>query len=241
MTLKKDVVIVGAGPAGLATAIQLNRYDISCVVVEKNSIGGLLKNANRIENYLGFPEGIAGKALIELIKKQFTKNNIQINFEEAINLDYLNGRFLITSETDHVESEIAVIATGTKPKNITNTVIEKKTNSRIFYEVYDIQDAESKDIAIIGAGDAAFDYALNLSEQNNVTIFNRKDEVKCLPVLKRTVEKDLKIQYLKNRILEMVKFVNDKLELKFSHKKNSESYLFDYLLIAIGREPSLNY
>ncbi|MFC1726893.1 FAD-dependent oxidoreductase, partial [candidate division KSB1 bacterium] len=56
----KDVIIIGAGPAGIAAAIQLRRYNIEPVVFEKNEIGGLLRNAGRIENYPGFPEGVTG-------------------------------------------------------------------------------------------------------------------------------------------------------------------------------------
>ncbi|MBL7092766.1 NAD(P)/FAD-dependent oxidoreductase [candidate division KSB1 bacterium] len=241
MTLKKDVIIVGAGPAGLITAIQLNRFDISCLIVEKNSIGGLLKNANQVENYLGFPEGISGNALIELFKKHISKNDIQIIFEGAVNLDFQEGKFLITTKNYCLESEIAVIATGTKAKEIKNLTENQKAQNRIFYEVYKIQNAESKKIAIIGAGDAAFDYALNLSRQNNVTIFNCKDQEKCLPVLKKRVEENQNIQYLKNRILEKVKFENAKLELGFLCTEKVETYSFNYLLLAIGRKPELSF
>ena len=57
---KEEVIIVGAGPAGLATALQLERYGIKPLVVEKEHLGGLLHNANLVENYPGFPGGIPG-------------------------------------------------------------------------------------------------------------------------------------------------------------------------------------
>ncbi len=241
MTIKKDVVIVGAGPAGLATALQLNRFGINCVVLEKNSIGGLLKNANMVENYLGFPEGISGNELITLFKKQIKKNNIQIIFEGTTNLEYQEGNFLVTTKNNIFTSEIAVLAPGTKPKRIQNPTFEKKNQRRVFYEVSEIQHLKSKEIAIIGAGDAAFDYALNLSRQNTVTIFNRKDEMKCLPVLKKRVEVKQNIQYKKNRTLEKIQLVNNKLELTLFCNEKVESYLFDYILLSIGREPELNF
>ena len=64
----KDIVIIGAGPAGSAAAIQLRRYNLSPLVFEANQIGGLLRNADRIENYPGFSEGIAGQDLVKLLK-----------------------------------------------------------------------------------------------------------------------------------------------------------------------------
>jgi len=239
--IKKDVVIIGAGPAGLAAAIQLNRYNVTFLIIEENSIGGLLKNANKVENYLGFPEGISGNELIELFQKQISKNTIQIIFEKVTDVDYQCGRFLITTKNSKLESRIAVIASGTKPKEIKNLTNDIKTQSKIFYEVYKIQNLNSQEIAIIGAGDAAFDYALNLSRKNNITIFNRKDKEKCLPVLKKLVDKNQNIQYKTNRILKKIKLIDDKLNLNFQFAGQSNTYLFDYLLLAIGREPELDF
>ena len=73
-----SVIIIGAGPAGIACAIQLKRYNIDSIVLEKDEIGGLLKNANLIENYLGFPNGISGKKLVQLINKQVRTSKINI-------------------------------------------------------------------------------------------------------------------------------------------------------------------
>ena len=60
------IAIIGAGPAGIACAIQLIRQGYSPIIFEKGEIGGLLKNANLVENYLGFPGGISGKKLCSL-------------------------------------------------------------------------------------------------------------------------------------------------------------------------------
>jgi thioredoxin reductase len=61
----EKVAIIGAGPAGIATAIQLKRYEIAPIIFEKARIGGLLLNANLVENYPGFPEGISGITLVK--------------------------------------------------------------------------------------------------------------------------------------------------------------------------------
>jgi len=65
--MNDSMAIIGAGPAGLAAAIQLQRYGIQPFIFEEKSIGGLLKNANKIENYLGFPNGISGKEWLNTI------------------------------------------------------------------------------------------------------------------------------------------------------------------------------
>ncbi|MGE5123202.1 MAG: FAD-dependent monooxygenase, partial [Acidobacteriaceae bacterium] len=62
----EQVIIIGAGPAGLAAAIQLKRYGVQTRLFERKKAGGLLHNANLVENYPGFPQGIAGPALVDL-------------------------------------------------------------------------------------------------------------------------------------------------------------------------------
>ena len=64
---REQVVIVGAGPAGIACAVQLRRYGLDPLLLEKDQPGGLLKNAWRIDNYPGYPEGIGGSALVNRI------------------------------------------------------------------------------------------------------------------------------------------------------------------------------
>ena len=67
-----DLIIIGAGPAGTMAAIQLKRYDIPFVLLEKERVGGLLWNANLVENYPGFPAGVSGPKLMLLLNPPTT-------------------------------------------------------------------------------------------------------------------------------------------------------------------------
>ena len=82
------VTVVGAGPAGIAAAIQLTRYGIKPVVFEGNVIGGLVHNANRVENYPGFPKGIHGHHLAELFTEQLVEANIEVQKETVLSIAY---------------------------------------------------------------------------------------------------------------------------------------------------------
>ena len=74
------VTIIGAGPAGLAAAIQLRRFGVTPLVLEGDEIGGLLRNANLVENYPGFPGGISGLALIRLFERQARDISVRVDF-----------------------------------------------------------------------------------------------------------------------------------------------------------------
>lgn len=71
-----DCIIIGAGPAGLIASVQLKRDNFNVMLIEKNAIGGLLKNSNLVENYLGFPNGITGTELVKVFKNQLRSSGL---------------------------------------------------------------------------------------------------------------------------------------------------------------------
>ena len=239
----KDVVIVGAGPAGIATAIQLARYGIRYVLLEQGEVGGLLKNANLVENYPGFPHGISGLDLVGLFKKQLENVGLKVNFERVLEIEYKDKLFFTKTDRRIFKSPFVVIATGTRPKRIPRLTISDDVKKRIFYEIYPIRKTQNKKIAIIGAGDAAFDYALSLSGKNKVTILNRSGQTRCFPLLWSRCMKSKAISYLDNVSLKKIDDYNKKLQLTYTNQSNqNEKQIYaDYVVVAIGRVPCLDF
>ncbi len=157
----ENVAIIGAGPAGVAAAIQLKRYGIEPILFEKEEVGGLLKNANLVENYPGFPRGISGKSLVELFKSQVKSYKIRVVYEQVERLSYNYGEFDIDTSKRKFASKTVIIASGTKPRRI-ESMDKGLKGKHVFYDIYSISKVKGKRIAIIGAGDIAFDYALTL-------------------------------------------------------------------------------
>jgi len=238
----EDVIIIGGGPAGISCGIQLTRYNIEPVIVEKENIGGLLLNANNLENYPGFPKGIKGTELAELLKEHLKGQKIKVLFEEVIELTFNEELFeIITNKTSYF-SKFTVIASGTKPKKFGDCLIPDELVPRVFYEVYPLGALRDKKIAIIGAGDGAFDYALNLEKHNEVIILNRREGSKCIPVLFERVEASSKITYIKNiKVQAITSSPKDTIMLECIIPKGVRNVEVDYLLFAIGRVPCLDF
>jgi thioredoxin reductase len=233
-----SVLIIGAGPAGVSTAIQLKRYGLTPILLEKDRIGGLLWNANKVENYPGFPDGIPGPKLVELFEKQIRRIGIRIIFDEVKNLVFEND-WLVETKQAAYRPDVVVIATGTKPRPLPVT-IQDKVKNRVFTEVWRLLEARKKHIVIVGAGDAAFDYALNLAGRGNtVTILNRNTEVSCLPLLWERASATPAISYRERSSLQLID--SDAVTGRLQLFTDGGSLTADYLLFAIGRESQLDF
>jgi thioredoxin reductase len=238
-----EVLIIGAGPAGLAAAIQLQRYGIAPLVLECAHPGGLLRNANWVENYPGFPGGISGLGLVKAILQQAQAVGVKIISEEVSRLDWNGRHFRAETTAGILRAQYAVIASGTQPQPFTDFALPLRNAERIVYEVADLQDVKGAQIAIVGAGDAAFDYALNLAQRDNqVAILNRGDTLKCLPLLwERSQQQDL-IRYFHHTEIQTVQALPDhQLKLKCHSPAGISHFQVDYLIGAIGRRPQTDF
>jgi len=236
-----NVVIIGAGPAGIAAAIQLKRYGINPLILERRDIGGLLRNAHSVENYPGFPKGIPGPELVALLKQQLDAWGATVCYEEVRELDYEDNVFTVMTAQQERACDIVVLASGTKPRVLTGFNISQEAEKRVVYEVVQLRQTEQKKLAIIGAGDAAFDYALNLSEKNDVTILNRGTATKCIPVLEKRVFEKENIDYKAETQIKSITSHGQKLVLTCSNASSEWDMIVSYLLVAIGREPCLDF
>ncbi len=238
----KEAIIIGGGPAGISCAIQLTRYDIEPLILEKEKLGGLLVNANKVENYPGFPEGIRGEELTELLKEQLERHEINVLFEEVVKLVSNKDIFEVKTNKSLYFSKFVVVASGTKPKEFKEISIPDQLTSKIFYEVYPLINLKNKKIAVVGAGDAAFDYALNLIRDNEVVVLNRSESLNCLPVLLRRVQESTEIDYIKKiKIQGIFPSTGDRVKLECLTPEGSTNIDADFLLFAIGRVPCLDF
>jgi thioredoxin reductase (NADPH) len=237
----EDSVIIGAGPAGLSAALQLRRHGISPLVLEAESPGGLLRNAGIVENYPGFPESIPGPVLADRFVRQALSAGFNIVKRKVDVLHEDNNLFHITADGNILFSRTVIIASGTKPKELTGIKIDDAAEKKIFYEIKSLLHNEGRHFVIVGAGDAAFDYALNLSRKNTVTILNRGSVVKSLPLLQKRAG-DAGITYSPNTtILEISGAADGQVLIKCAGSRKPIALQAHHVIGAVGRDPQMDF
>jgi thioredoxin reductase len=236
------VAIIGAGPAGLTAAIQLKRYGVEPLLLEADAVGGLLRNANLVENYPGFPGGIPGVDLVARFKEQAQVVGVKVTKGEVRHLDYQDGLFHITTGEERYSAHVVVLASGTQPYRFSAVKIAREVDAQVHYEVYPLLDETGKEIAIVGAGDAAFDYALNLARHNHVTVLNRGVERRCLPLLWKRAQREERIRYFERlALVRVLPGVERGMQLICRSPQGQRRFEVDYLIGALGRQPRLGY
>ncbi len=177
---KYDVIIIGAGPAGISASIYLKRANVNCLLLESEAPGGLLNKIHKIENYPGFTDD-TGSILAFRMYSQVESLGIDLKIEKVINIKSTNGSYEVFTKNNVFVSKYIIIATGRTPKKLEVKNSEKYEGKGISYcAVCDGALYRNKDIAIVGGGNTAIDTANYMSNiANKIYIINRSSNLRA--------------------------------------------------------------
>ncbi len=240
-----DVVIVGGGPAGLTAGIYTSRSRLSTILIEKVTIGGQAAITDIIENYPGFPDGINGFELSQLMMQQAEKFGTDIRYEEVeMAWSDENWKFVQTDQNLY-KAKALIVATGASPKKL-GVPGEKEFMGRgvSYCATCDGAFFKGKRVAVIGGGDSAVEEAVYLTRfASEVFIVHRRDKLRATAILQERAKANPKIKFVWNSV---VKEIKGNKSVEGIHLVNrvdgSESFLeVDGVFVFIGLMPETGF
>lgn len=176
-SLEFDYIIIGAGPAGLASAQYAARSGLSTLVLENGAEGGQLMQITELENYPGFFPSISGTDLIEKMVNQTLEFGAKIETVQISSIDKHDNRFTLTSKNKIFKSKCLLVATGAVHRNLQVPGEKEFTGRGVSYcAVCDGPFFKNKNIFVIGGGDSACSEAIYLSKlSEKVTVVHRRE------------------------------------------------------------------
>lgn len=204
-----NVIIVGSGPAGYTAAIYAARANLSPVILTsepkaQQMPGGQLMFTTDVENFPGFPEGVQGPDLMELMKKQALRFETEMIEEDAQEVQFKpGGPFKIRSQSGWHESRAVIIATGATAKWLELPDEGKYRNRGLSAcAVCDGMFFRNQEVMVVGGGDTAMEEALTLAHHAaKVTIVHRRDELRASKIMQERVSTNPKIRFLWNTLI----------------------------------------
>lgn len=195
-----DVVIVGAGPAGLTAGIYASRGRLKTAILERNMAGGQIALTDLVENYPGFPEGISGFDLSQKMKEQAEKFGAEMREIEGVSELHSDpeGCYVIVTDREEIHARAVILAPGVEPRRsgipgeaefIGRGVSWCATCDGALYR--------GKTVAVIGGGDSAVEEGMFLTKfAEKVYLVHRRDELRAAPIAQERAFANPKVEFV---------------------------------------------
>ena len=240
-----DVIIIGAGCAGISAAIYAKRSNLKVMIIEKESPGGQINKTATIENYPGFTK-IEGPELAFKLFEQLQQLKVEYKALEVKDIiDNGNYKTIITNK-DSYQTKTVIIATGRVPRKLGKENEDKLYGKGIsFCSICDGNLYKDKHIAVIGGGNSAIEESLYLSSlASKLTLIHRNEKLRADESLINELKNKDNVEILYNTEVEKFNDISntlDSIDIKNTEDRNIESLKVDGVFVFIGYEPSSEF
>lgn len=194
-----DVIIVGAGPAGLTAALYASRSGLKTLIIEKGLSGGQIRNTHLVENYIG-AGSITGSELSENMEKDALMFGADLESETVENIKE-NGMFkIVKTNKNEYQAKVVIIGTGTLHRKLGVNGEDRLYGFGVSYcAICDGAFYEGQNIVVVGGGDSAVEEGLYLTQfAKKVVLVHRRDSLRAQPILQERFMNHPKTEILWN-------------------------------------------
>ncbi len=203
---KKELVIIGGGPAGLSAGIYASRAEVETVLLERGVPGGLVMSTHFIENYPGFGEGIGGPELMIEMDKQARRFGLEILSKSVDSIGVTDKGIIVKTSSGDINAGAVIIATGVSHQLLGVKGEAQFTGRGVSYcATCDGAFFRGKSVAVVGGGDAAVEEANFLTRfADKVYIIHRRDELRATKIVQKKAFENPKIDFVWSSVVEEI-------------------------------------
>lgn len=242
--MTRKVIILGSGCAGSTAAIYTARANLEPLVLEGHEPGGQLSLTTDVENFPGFPDGVQGPELVELMKRQARRFGAEYRMERVTEADLGRRPFVLKTEENAYEAQALIIATGASAR-LLGLESEKILLGRGVSTCATCDGAffRGKEVMVVGGGDTAVEEALFLTKfASRVVVVHRRDQLRASRIMADRAANHPKIEFLWNtvitEILDPAKKEVTSVRIRNTADGGEETRRVDGVFIAIGHDPN---
>jgi thioredoxin reductase (NADPH) len=239
---KRDVIIIGSGPAGLTAAIYAARANLKPLVLEGVAAGGQLMITTDVENFPGFRDGINGPELMKELRAQAERFGAELEPEDVTSVELSTEKKIVWVEDEAHEAKTVIIATGATA-NLLGLENEKRLMGRgvSACATCDGFFFTDKVICVVGGGDSAMEEALFLTRfASKVYIIHRRDQFRASKIMVQKATDNPKIEFIMDSVVEDVLGEERVTGVKLKNKVTGELSELEVsgMFVAIGHTPN---
>jgi thioredoxin reductase (NADPH) len=238
-----DLIIIGAGPAGLTAALYAGRSRLRTLMLERAAVGGRILMTELIENFPGFSDGISTHDLIARMQEQVRNLDVEIELDEVLQID-CKAKSVKTTAKTYTASAI-IIATGARPRKLNVPGEDKFTGRGVSYcATCDAPFYKEKNVVIVGGGNAVAEEALYLARfAKSVNIIHRRQDLRASAILQERLRVNKKINFILSSIVTQVNGSSkvESVKVKDLNSLKEQSLPCDGVFIYIGYDPDTGF
>ena len=240
-----DVIIIGGGPAGLAAGLYTARARRRSLLLERAAAGGWIMNAELVENYPGFPQGINGLELADLMSEQAKKYGLEVLLAEVTGLELEGERKVIKTAEGDFTARAVIIASGSDRVKLGVPGEEEFIGRGVGYcALCDAAFFREVPVAVVGGGNAAIDDALHLSKfAAKVTVIHRRQQLRATTILQERAFAEPKIEFRWDTVVAAIEGGAKVERLRLRNVRSGEESTLDVsgIFVALGSTPNTGY
>ncbi len=174
-----DVIVIGGGPAGISASIYAVSRGLKILVLEKDAVGGIIKNVSTVTHYSGILENESGTTFADRLKSQALNSGVEIRIEDVTSLSLENKSKQVITNQNVYEAKAVVLANGTSPRHLNIPGEEAFQGNCVHYNLSNEgKPYEGKDVYVVGGSDGALKEALFLTKiASKVTLIHFEDQL----------------------------------------------------------------